>query len=165
MSTIRTMRMWPAALLLPVLAACGIGDGGDVLNIEAVAVERGDLIVTASSTGVLEPVLEVEVTSKASGEILRLHVDVGDEIEPGALLAEIDPRDVRNVADQADADIEVARARMDIAERQVESRKLRHRVFGDFVPQTLQTNLDHYMLEPRRRRGALYRPHGRALSG
>ena len=52
-----------------------------------------------------------------------------------------------------------------IAERQVESRKRRHRVFGDFVPQTLQTNRDHYMLEPRRRRGALYRPHGRALSG
>ncbi|HAT17154.1 MAG TPA: efflux RND transporter periplasmic adaptor subunit, partial [Gemmatimonadetes bacterium] len=92
----------------------------DVLDLEAVAVERGDLIVTSSSTGVLEPVLEVEVTSKASGEILRLHVDVGDEIEPGALLAEVDPRDVRNVADQADADIEVALARMDIAERQME---------------------------------------------
>lgn len=120
MSTIRTMKIGAAALLLPVVAACGIGEGGDVLDLEAVAVERGDLIVTSASTGVLEPVLEVEVTSKASGEILRLHVDVGDEIEPGALLAEVDPRDVRNVADQADADIEVALARMDIAERQME---------------------------------------------
>jgi len=120
MSTIRRMKIGAAALLLPVVAACGIGEGGDVLDLEAVAVERGDLIVTSSSTGVLEPVLEVEVTSKASGEILRIHVDVGDEIEPGALLAEVDPRDVRNVADQADADIEVALARMDIAERQME---------------------------------------------
>ena len=120
MSTIRRTKIGPAALLVLAVAACGIGEGGDVLDLEAVAVIRGDLIVTSASTGVLEPVLEVEVTSKASGEILRLHVDVGDEIEPGALLAEVDPRDVRNVADQADADIEVALARMDIAERQME---------------------------------------------
>ena len=120
MPMFRTMKIGPATLLVLVVAACGIGEGGDVLDLEAVAVERGDLIVTSASTGVLEPVLEVEVTSKASGEILRIHVDVGDEIEPGALLAEVDPRDVRNVADQADADIEVALARMGIAERQME---------------------------------------------
>ncbi len=125
MSTIRTMKIWPAALLLPVLAACGIGETADVADLQVVAVERGDLVVTAASTGILEPVRTVEVTSKASGEILRLHVDVGDEVVPGALLVEVDPRDVRNIADQATADIEVAEARMVIAERQVErSREL-----------------------------------------
>ena len=125
MSTIRTRKIWLAALLLPVFAACGIGEASDVPDLEVVAVERGDLIVTASSTGVLEPVRTVEVTSKASGEIMRLHVDVGDEVEPGALLVEVDPRDVRNTADQADADIAVAEARMAIAERQAErSREL-----------------------------------------
>ena len=120
MSTFRTMKIGPVTLLVLAVAACGIGEGGEARELDIEAVIRGDLIVTSASTGVLEPVLEVEVTSKASGEILRLHVDVGDEIEPGALLAEVDPRDVRNVADQADADIEVALARMDIAERQME---------------------------------------------
>ena len=120
MSTFRTMKIGPATLLVLAVAACGIGEGGEARELDIEAVIRGDLIVTSASTGVLEPVLEVEVTSKASGEILRIHVDVGDEIEPGALLAEVDPRDVRNVADQADADIEVALARMDIAERQME---------------------------------------------
>ena len=124
MSTIRTRKIWLVALL-PVFAACGIGEASDVPDLEVVAVERGDLIVTASSTGVLEPVRTVEVTSKASGEIMRLYVDVGDEVEPGALLVEVDPRDVRNTADQADADIAVAEARMAISERQVErSREL-----------------------------------------
>ena len=120
MSTIRTMRNCLAALLLPVLAACGTGEAGDAPSFQSASVERGDLIVTADATGILEPVRKVEVTSKASGEILRLHVDVGDEVEPGALLAEVDPRDVRNEANQATADIEVARARIDIAERQME---------------------------------------------
>jgi len=113
------MKIWLAALLLPVLAACGGAEAGDTSRVQSAAVERGDLIVTASATGVLEPVRKVEVTSRASGEILRLYVDIGDEVEPGALLADVDPRDVRNAADQANADIEVARASMDIARRQV----------------------------------------------
>ena len=114
------MKIWLAAPLLPVLAACGTAEAGDASRVQSAAVERGDLIVTASATGVLEPIRKVEVTSKASGEILRLYVDIGDQVEPGALLAEVDPRDVRNAADQANADIEVARARIDITRRQVE---------------------------------------------
>ena len=119
------MKIWLAGLLLPVLAACGTGEAGDASRVQSAAVERGDLIVTAAATGVLEPVRKVEVTSKASGEILHLYVDIGDQVEPGALLVEVDPRDVRNAADQANADIEVARARIDIARRQAErSREL-----------------------------------------
>ena len=120
MSTVRTIKICLVALLLPVLAACGIGDAKEAVSFQSAAVVRGDLIVTADATGILEPVRTVEVTSKASGEILRLYVDVGDQVEAGALLAEVDPRDVRNIANQADADIEVARARIDIARRQVE---------------------------------------------
>ena len=123
MSTIRMLKIWLAALLLPVLAACGTGEAGDASSLQSAAVVRGDLIASASATGILEPVRKVEVTSKASGEILRLYVDVGDQIEPGALLAEIDPRDVRNAANQANADIEVAQARIGIAQRQVERSK------------------------------------------
>jgi HlyD family secretion protein len=120
MSTIRVVKIWLAALLLPVLAACETGEAGDASSVQSGAVERGDLIVTAAATGVLEPIRKVEVTSRASGEILRLYVDIGDQVEPGALLAEVDPRDVRNASDQANADIEVAQVSIDIARRQVE---------------------------------------------
>ncbi len=72
------MKIRLAALLIPVLAGCGIGEAEDAVDIQSAAVERGDLIVTASSTGILEPVRTVEVTSKASGEMLRLYVDIGD---------------------------------------------------------------------------------------
>ncbi len=120
MSTIQMMKTSLLAMLLPVIAGCGIGEAGEAVSVQSASVERGDLIVTADATGILEPVRTVEVTSKASGEILRLYVDVGDQIEPGALLADVDPRDVRNAANQANADIEVAQARIDIAQRQVE---------------------------------------------
>ena len=123
MATIRMMKIRLTTFLLPVLAACGTGEAGDPSSVQSTSVVRGDLIVTAEADGTVEPVLKVEVTSKASGEILRLYVDTGDRVETGALLAEIDPRDVRNFADQANADIEVARARIDIAEARVERSK------------------------------------------
>jgi len=90
-----------------------------------VQVRRGNLIIRAEATGTVEPVRKVEVKSKASGEILRLHADVGDRVTRGTLLAEIDPRDVQNNYNQVQADLEVARARMEISEDQLErSRQL-----------------------------------------
>jgi len=90
-----------------------------------VVAQRGNLNIRADATGTVEPVRKVDVKSKASGEILHLHADVGDRVTRGTLLAEIDPRDVQNTYNQVQADLEVARARMEISEQQVErSRQL-----------------------------------------
>lgn len=81
---------------------------------------RGDLLIRAEATGTVEPVRRVEVKSKASGEILRLHADVGEIVARGTLLAEVDPRDVRNRYNQAEADMAVARAQLEIAQAQLD---------------------------------------------
>ena len=81
-------------------------------------VVRGALRITAEATGTVEPIRKVEVKSKASGEVLALSVDVGDQVQTGALLARIDPRDVRNSFDQAAADLDVAEARLEISQAQ-----------------------------------------------
>jgi HlyD family secretion protein len=85
---------------------------------QTAAVERRDLEVRAEAAGSVEPVLVVEVKSKASGEVLRMHVETGDAVERGALLAEIDPRDVRNALAQAEADLAVASATLTTARAQ-----------------------------------------------
>jgi len=112
------MRLLGAAFLAPILVATG--DADEAPSIQTTAVVRGDLMISAEATGTVEPIRKVEVKSKASGEVLRLHVDIGDEVEPGALLAEVDPRDVRNAFDQAEADLDVARARLEISQAQLE---------------------------------------------
>ncbi len=111
-----------AATLLGGLAVSGCEAAPEepVLSVQSAAAEVRDLRITAEATGELEPVLKVEVKSKASGEILQLHVDSGDEVEPGTLLAQVDPRDVDNAYEQAAADLAVARERMNIAQRQLE---------------------------------------------
>ena len=112
-------------LALLAVAAC---NGADALEeapgLTTMPALRDDLRLVAEATGLMEPVRTVEVKSKASGEILRLHVDTGDELEPGALLAEIDPRDVRNDFNQTEADLNVAQARVEISTAQLERSRL-----------------------------------------
>jgi len=77
---------------------------------EEVPVERRTIDVTASASGAIEPVRSIDVKSKASGEILDLPVDTGDDVKSGQLLASIDPRLPKNDLEQAQADLHVANA-------------------------------------------------------
>jgi HlyD family secretion protein len=112
--------LWLLGAIVPLASGCGGGAEAEAApSVITVPVSRGDLLVAVEATGNVEPIRDVEVKSKASGEILRLLVDVGDEVRPGALLAEIDPRDVRNAYEQAEADRSVAVARMEISAAQL----------------------------------------------
>ncbi|MED5564162.1 MAG: efflux RND transporter periplasmic adaptor subunit [Gemmatimonadota bacterium] len=113
------MRCWGAALLVPIVVACGTEEVEEEESLQTWTVISGDMRLTAEATGNVEPIRAVEVTSKASGEVTRLYVDVGNEVEPGALLAEVDPRDVRNAFDQSQADLQVAQARAEISQAQL----------------------------------------------
>ncbi len=119
--TRKTLTLALAGMVAVVTAACSndelVTEGSSLTTVE---VTRGDLSIRAEATGTVEPIRTVEVKSKASGEILRLHADVGDEVGPGSLLADIDPRDVQNRFNQTEADLAVAQARLEISEAQLE---------------------------------------------
>lgn len=105
------------------LAACGGSPEATADTApETAAVEQRDLDVAVEAAGVVEPIRVVEVKSKASGEILALHVETGDMVPRGAMLAEIDPRDVSNALAQAEADLSVAR--VSIATTSAERRRM-----------------------------------------
>lgn len=80
------------------------------LSQRTVVVKRGDLAALVSATGKVEPIHKVEVKSKASGQILAMPVEEGDRVRKGDLIARIDETDLRNVYEQAVADLEVAKA-------------------------------------------------------
>jgi len=115
---IRTSRLLlPGAL---ALAACSTGEAVESEGYTTVTPGTGNLEISVEASGSIEPIRNVEVKSLASGEITRLYVDVGDEVQPGDLLAEVDPRDVRTAYRQAEADLGVARARVDISRTQLQ---------------------------------------------
>lgn len=58
---------------------------------DTVTVQRGAIESSVNALGTLQPRRYVDVGAQASGQILKLHVEVGDHVEQGQLLVEIDP--------------------------------------------------------------------------
>lgn len=109
-----------------ILSGCKAKADEKKKDFEVAKAERRDLTITASATGVLQPVRVVEVKSKGSGEIVELAVESGDYVAKGALLARLYPRDAQNQLSQARADVEAARARLGTADSEFRrSRALR----------------------------------------
>ncbi|MGH7553442.1 MAG: efflux RND transporter periplasmic adaptor subunit [Longimicrobiales bacterium] len=116
------LHSWAAAATLaalPMIAACNRNAAGEVsMAREFAVVQRRDMDIRAEASGLIQPIRLVEVKSKASGEVLRIHVETGDQVQRGALLAEVDPRDVNNAFEQAQADLDVAKARLQTSKAQ-----------------------------------------------
>lgn len=104
-------RLWPALALAAAVAAAG---SWYVMADEAsqsstgpkstpVAVTRGDIEEIITAQGKLEPKQYVDVGSQVSGQLQKVHVEIGDEVKSSDLIAEIDPRiyQARVAADQS----------------------------------------------------------------
>ena len=119
MTRLRAGLLGPA-LLGALLAACKPGGEATAPLYESVPVERRNIVVAVEAAGTIEPITTVELKSKASGEVLDITAETGDEVGQGALLVKIDPRTARNRLDQSQADLTAARARLSIAKAQQE---------------------------------------------
>ncbi|MBI4666743.1 MAG: efflux RND transporter periplasmic adaptor subunit [Nitrospinae bacterium] len=100
------------------------GDGGNEAKnrIKTMVTKRGDLVLSISATGAIEPNFQVEVKSKASGEIMDFPYEPGDTVKKGDRLLTLDPStEQRNLAQieadrwRAKADVESAQASLDEA--------------------------------------------------
>ena len=85
------------------------------------------LEVSIEASGVIEAISSVEIKSKASGEVLFLGAEVGDFIDKGFMLAQIDQRTANNIVDQTESDLEAAKVRLLNAEAQYERGKELHK--------------------------------------
>ena len=114
-----TWRLASAGAAFVLLAACAEPEETAPIY-EVAGVSRANISVSVGSAGVVEPLASVEVKSKASGEVLELHVETGDSVTAGELLVRIDPRTVRNRLAQAEAELKAAQSRQSISESQME---------------------------------------------
>ncbi len=107
---------------LAVLAGVGIGLYGVLGGSRAeqptgptYAVQMGTLTVSASASGTIEPHIQVDVKSKASGEVTKLLVQEGDVVHTGQLLVELDPTDAQRAVQSAQVDLAKVRAQLEEA--------------------------------------------------
>jgi macrolide-specific efflux system membrane fusion protein len=94
-------RVKRTAIALAVVMALGAGgyfgwqtwSGGSAGAAQhtTATVQRGDLEDTVTATGILQPRDYVDVGTQVSGQVRKLHVEIGSIVKAGQLLAEIDP--------------------------------------------------------------------------
>ncbi len=115
----RRARLVRILLLIVAVAAVGAGgkfwltrDKGSSVTYETKPVTRGNLVITVSATGTLEPTNEVEVGIEVSGTIKSVDVDYNDRVEVGQVLARLDTSKLEAQATQSRAALEAARARL-----------------------------------------------------
>ncbi|TBU99488.1 efflux RND transporter periplasmic adaptor subunit [Phytopseudomonas dryadis] len=110
-------RRWllAAVALVPVLAFAWL-NAEPAPAYETVTVGRGDVEATVVAIGTLQPRHSVDVGAQVSGQIMRLHVEPGDRVEKGQLLAEID-------ASLHEATVEADRAALDGLHAQLEEQQ------------------------------------------
>jgi len=76
------------------------------------------LEVSIEASGVIEAISSIEIKSKASGEILYLGAEVGDYVQKGSIIGQIDQRTPTNILNQSKSDLEAAKVRLENAESQ-----------------------------------------------
>jgi macrolide-specific efflux system membrane fusion protein len=124
---VRRRRPWRLALValvgLAVLGAGGYswyrwGPGAKTESAYITAtVQRGDIEDQVSATGSLQPRDYVDVGAQVSGQLRKIHVEVGSEVKEGDLLAEIDAETSQARVDASKAQLRSQQAQM--AEREL----------------------------------------------
>lgn len=79
-------------------------------QVTSAAVERGDLEVSVLATGTINAYKLVSVGARATGEVKRLAVALGDKVKEGQLIAEIDALTQQNALRDAQASLRSAEA-------------------------------------------------------
>lgn len=116
-------RYWVTAAILIVVAVFAVywllvGPGQEAqTEYRTEQAWRGDLTVTVSATGNLQPTNQVDVGSELSGTVESVFVDVNDKVARGQVLAQLDTSRLkddlavaRGVLSGAKADVEAATA-------------------------------------------------------
>jgi HlyD family secretion protein len=100
------------ALVLVLVIASSLGKKQQPMKYDTQPAKRGNLVVTVDATGTLEPLKEVAVGIEVSGTIKSVEVDYNAEVKVGQVLARLDTTRLEAQAQQNEAALESARAKV-----------------------------------------------------
>jgi HlyD family secretion protein len=117
-SRMKRLLVWTGvlAVLVVIGGAWWLTRSADGVRYETQVAQRGDLTVTVSATGNLQPTKEVDVGIEVSGTIRSVDVDYNDKVKVGQVLARLDTTKLEAQRLQAQAALEAARAKVQQAQ-------------------------------------------------
>src|SRR5215468_9708923 len=87
-------------------------------------VERGDLARSVVAIGRIEPIAKVDIKSKANGIIKEIKVGVGDVVQQGQILVELDKENLQARLSESRAALLGAQANVKAALAELEKNKI-----------------------------------------
>ncbi len=111
-------------IVISIIGRCGGANDGYRVSVEAT--ERRDIVEIVTTNGRVRPVTEVKMAPDVSGEIIELHVEEGEYVERGQLLARINPDIYESMLDRAEASLNQARANLANARARVLQSEAQH---------------------------------------
>jgi len=101
------------------------GEAAKLTYVDILSPSVGSIIVTGEYVGTVEPDQSVTVYPKLAGEVLAVHFGVGDTVNAGDVLCELDARDLQYNVAQTQAAITSAEAKLqfslDVAQHNLET--------------------------------------------
>lgn len=83
------------------------------------SVKKGDLVMTVSATGNIQPIEQISVGSEVSGTVEKVFVDYNDVVKKGQLLAQIDKTKYESGFRRAQASLAVMQASLETMNAQL----------------------------------------------
>jgi HlyD family secretion protein len=110
-------RGWLLLVLATGLTAAWVllrpGGSGEVAPVFVTeTVRRGDLTLTVSANGTVQPTRSVNIGSELSGTVRRVLVDVNDRVRQGEVLVELDPTKLKDQVTRSRAALAAAEAQL-----------------------------------------------------
>jgi HlyD family secretion protein len=113
----RRTALWLALLMLALLSAGGwawwAGRAADARPVYSTqAVGRGNLTLTVTANGTVQPTRSIAIGSELSGTVRTVHVDVNDRVRKGQVLVELDTAKLKDQILRSQAALASAQARV-----------------------------------------------------
>ena len=110
--------LWITVGALVVVAGAGamiIGGGKEELQeVQTATVNRETIVQTVNATGRIQPKTQIRISADVSAKIIALHVEEGDWVEEGTLLAELDSERYLAAVESAQASVRSAQANAEL---------------------------------------------------
>ena len=110
--------LWMTVGAFVVAAGAGamiVGGGSEELQeVQTATINRETIIQTVNATGRIQPKTQIRISADVSAKIIALHVEEGDWVEEGTLLAELDSERYLAAVESAQASVRSAQANAEL---------------------------------------------------
>ncbi|WP_434779609.1 efflux RND transporter periplasmic adaptor subunit [Neisseria sp. Ec49-e6-T10] len=122
-------RKWYLAIIILIICVVGVllvfnMNKQEKISYLTEAVKKGNISLTVSATGTVQPTNTVDISSELSGTVDKVLVDYNDEVKKGQVLAILDTQKLNDELAQSKANLQAAKARVVQSQADVEQAKI-----------------------------------------